>query len=95
MKKHSRILLAALLLSGILSGCKKDKTDKIPGSKDYSLSIADKTWWGELAYTGKAIEYYSVHFNADKTLLRSEFAGDYAGHWAISGNKLIMTLMPA
>ena len=75
MKKYSRILLATFLSSGILFGCKKDKTVKTPEPKDYSLSVENKTWWGELAYTGKPIEYYSVHFNADKTLLWSQFAG--------------------
>ena len=72
----------------IISGCKKSN-DVVP--KDYSTSIKDKTWWGELAYTGKTPEYYSVHFNADNTLTWSQFAGDYTGHWVLDKKQLTIT----
>lgn len=86
MKKYFKIILVTFLLTGILFSCKKSSTPK-----DYTASIKDKTWGGELTYSGKTTEYYSVHFNADNTLTWSQFAGDYAGHWILSGKQLTIT----
>lgn len=85
MKKYINTILVLILVSGILAGCKKDKS---PAAKDYASSIKDKTWWGVLTYTGKPAEYYSVHFSADNTLVWSQLSGDYTGIWTIS-NKTI------
>ncbi len=72
----------------LINSCKKSN-DIIP--KDYSTSIKNKTWWGELAYTGKTPEYYSVHFNTDNTLTWSQFAGDFSGHWMLDKKQLTIT----
>lgn len=88
MKKYLSISLVTLVLTVILFSCKKDS---IPTPKDYTASIKDKTWNGELTYTGKPKEYYSVHFNADNTLLWSQLSGDYAGKWVVKDNILTMT----
>jgi hypothetical protein len=88
MKKHLRITLVIIILIAALISCKKNST---PPPKDYAASVKDKTWSGELAYTGKTTEYYAVHFNADNTLLWSQFAGDYTGHWVLTGKELTIT----
>jgi hypothetical protein len=67
MKKHINIVLVTVLLMSFITGCKKNNT---ASPKDYAASIKDKTWWGQLTYTGKTQEYYSVHFNADNTAKR-------------------------
>lgn len=85
MKKYISIILLTLL-AGLISSCKKDATPK-----DYSASIKDKTWWGTLSYTGKALEYYSVHFNADGSLSWSQQSGDYPGSWIVNDKQLTMT----
>lgn len=89
MKKYFKISLVTILLTSILSNCKKEST-AVP-AKDYTASIKDKTWWGQLTYTAKTQEYYSVHFNADNTLLWSQLSGDYAGKWVVKDNILTMT----
>ena len=88
MKKYLHIIPAIIIITGILSGCKKSNDD-IP--KDYSASVTDKTWSGVFTYTGKTSEYYSVHFNADKSLIWSELAGDFAGTWLVNNKQLTIT----
>jgi hypothetical protein len=92
MKKCLKIIPAFFFLAGILFSCKKDHA-----AKDYNTSIKGKTWSGEITYTGKITEYYSVHFKADNTLEWSQLSGDYTGHWIIKGKELTMTfdLSPA
>jgi hypothetical protein len=88
MKKYLAITLVTLMLTGILFSCKKSNTST---PKDYTASIKDKTWWGQLTYTGQTAEYYSVHFNADGSLQWSQLSGDYTGHWVVNDKQLIMT----
>ncbi len=88
MKKYLNIIPIIAIITGILFSCKKSNDD---APKDYSASIKDKTWWGELAYTGKTPEYYSVHFNTDNTLTWSQFQGDYTGHWALNNKQVTIT----
>lgn len=88
MKKYLSIMLVTLLLTVILCSCKKSIS---PSPKDYAASIKDKTWSGAFTYTGEKTEYYSVHFNADNTLLWSQLSGDYAGKWAVNDKALTMT----
>jgi hypothetical protein len=87
MKKRVNIFLLLLLPTGILISCKKDNTAK---PKDYSASVKDKTWWGQMTYSGKTAEYYSVHFKADGTLLWSQFSGEYEGRWVVKDKQLVM-----
>src|SRR6478752_4424966 len=88
--KHIITLSLLFITVTILLSC--NKTDvTTPVSKDYSASIKEKSWWGEITYTGKTTEYYSVYFKADGTLLWSQLSGDYAGHWAIKDKELTMT----
>jgi hypothetical protein len=79
----------ALLVTVFFISCKKDNGTSAP--KDYAASLKDKTWSGQLKYTNKPVEYYSVHFNADNTLIWSQFSGDYTGHWTTDGKQLTMT----
>jgi hypothetical protein len=88
MKKYLSIILVTILLVSFVTGCKKSNS---AAPKDYTPSIKDKTWWGMFTYTGKDAEYYSVHFNADNSLLWSEFSGDFTGQWVINGKELTMT----
>ena len=88
MKKSVTIIWMALLTTVALVSFKKDNT---PAPKNYAESIKNKTWWGMFTYTGKTAEYYSVHFNADNTLLWSQLSGDYAGLWALKGKQLTIT----
>ena len=88
MKKYFNIIVVILLLAATTPGCKKSDSAQ---PKNFALSIKDKTWWGELAYTGKTPEYYSVHFNADNTLTWSQFQGDYTGHWALNNKQVTIT----
>jgi hypothetical protein len=87
MKKQVSISLFLLLSAGVLISCKKENKDK---PKDYSASVKDKTWWGQMTYTGKTAEYYSVYFKGDGTLLWSQFSGDYEGRWVVKGRQLVM-----
>jgi hypothetical protein len=86
MKKYLRVILAVIFYTSLLLSCKKDSTPK-----DYTASVKDKTWWGMLTYTGQTAEYYSVHFNADNTLVWSELSGDFTGHWAITNKQITIT----
>ncbi len=85
---YLKISLITLLLIGILFSCKKNSA---PEPKDYTASIKDKTWWGELTYTGKATEIYCVHFNSDNTLVWGQLSGDYTGKWRLNSDILTMT----
>jgi len=88
--KH--IITLSLLFIAVTNLVSCNKTDATtPVSKDYSASIKEKSWWGEITYTGKNTEYYSVYFKADGTLLWSQLSGDYPGHWAIKDKELTMT----
>jgi hypothetical protein len=92
MKKHLNITTVILFSISILFSCKKSSTSAPPPAvKDYAASVKDKTWLGKFAYTGKAAEYYSVHFNTDNTLTWSQSLGDYTGHWVINGKTLTIT----
>ena len=86
MKKCINLMLVTLLSMCILVSCKKST------SKDYSLSVKDKTWWGVFTYTGQPLQYYSVHFNADNTLSWSQLSGNYPGQWTISDRHITFTL---
>jgi len=86
MKKYSKVILFTLLSTTVLFSCKKSDS-----SKDYVASIKDKTWVGEITYTGDSTQFYSVQFNADFTLLWSQFSGDYPGNWGIDGKQITMT----
>jgi hypothetical protein len=83
MKIYIGIMLVVLM--GVLPGCKKSNTPK-----DYTVFIKDKTWWGMITNPGMAEEYYCIHFNADNTLLWSQFADDYPGQWVINDKRLTM-----
>jgi len=86
MKKYTNLIPVTLIIMSILVNCKKSDTPK-----NYLESIKDKTWWGTLTYNGQKAEYYSVHFNADNSLLWSQLSGDYAGSWVINDKQLKMT----
>jgi hypothetical protein len=88
MKKSSAIFLFAVLSMLFFLSCKKSSPST---TKDYTAVIKDKTWTGEFSYTGKTTEYYAVHFNADFTMLWSQFSGDYTGNWALKGIQVTMT----
>jgi hypothetical protein len=87
MKKYLNIALTILVLTTILFSCKKTGT---PAPKDYTISIVNKNWSGSLTNNGEQIQYYSVHFNADKTFEWSQWAGDYFGVWSVDGNKITL-----
>jgi hypothetical protein len=72
----------------IMASCKKSDADQ---AKDYSASIIGKTWSGAFTYTKDSTQYYSVHFNADKTLLWTQFSGDKTGNWGLIGKELTIT----
>lgn len=88
MKKYISIIIVTAALLGGITGCKKNNDASSTG---YGSSIKDKTWSGTLTYTGKTPEYYSVHFNADNTLVWVQLSGGYTGHWAISGKTITIT----
>jgi len=86
MKKYINIITVTLIVMSILFSCKKSDSPEI-----YAKSIIDKTWWGTLTYNSQKTEYYSVHFNADKSLVWSQLSGDYPGLWEINDKHLKMT----
>ncbi len=90
MKRCIRIILVSLLTVMILASCKKDKDN---ASKDYGVAIRNKTWWGQLSNPGESLQYYSVFFNGDSTLLWSQQAGDYTGIWVLHNNHLTMNFI--
>ena len=85
MKKYISIIPITLVIFTILISCKKSDTPK-----DYGASIKDKKWWGTFSNAGENIQYYSVHFNADSSLVWSQLSGDYNGQWSLNGNKLTL-----
>ena len=85
MKKYISIISVTLMVMSITFGCKKDNEPK-----DYGAFIKDKSWWGTFSNAGENNQYYSVHFNADNSLLWSQLSGDYAGKWTLEGNKLTL-----
>jgi hypothetical protein len=85
MKKIISIIPVILIVMSILLSCKKSDSPI-----NYVSTIKDKTWWGTFSNAGENNQYYSVHFNADNSLLWSQLSGDYAGLWILDGNKLTM-----
>ena len=92
MKKILSILIITTLLIAIFISCSKDDitSNDLP-IKNYTAAIKGNNWFGELTYTGKPIEYYSVLFNADNTLVWTQFSGDYTGNWIVNDKLLTMT----
>jgi hypothetical protein len=88
MKKYLKIVLVTLMSAAILFSCKKDNAS---APKDNAASINDKTWSGEIIYTGDSVQFYTVHFNTDNTLLWSQLSGDYPGNWGLIDKQLTMT----
>jgi predicted small secreted protein len=84
-----KLMIIILSLATVLSACSKNNDG--PSGKDYSTAIKGKVWVGTATYTGKPTEYYSVQFNADNTLVWSEYADDYDGKWAVDGQQLNIT----
>ncbi len=74
------------MIMGLLTGCKKDNT-----SNDRMVAIKDKVWSGQFFYTGKPVEYYAIHFNANGSFTWSEFTGEYQGKWVMDGSQLTMS----
>lgn len=89
MKKYINIMMVTLMVMGLLFSCKKSST---PIPKDYTVLIKDKTWWGQLIYTGQTAEYYCIQFNTNGSFTWSQLLGDYPGHWVINGNRLTMII---
>ena len=92
MKKYLPRVVALLLVTATFNSCKKEVA-AVAEPKDYSVSISGKTWSGTLTNAGEGAQYYSVHFNADKTLQWSQFSGDYQGNWLVDKNKLTLTFI--
>jgi hypothetical protein len=86
MKQCVNRTMLVLMVTAILFSCKKDGNHK-----NYKASVKDKTWSGEITYTNKTTEYYSVHFNADNTLEWVQLSGDYTGHWSINDRELTLS----
>ena len=84
--KKLPILITLIFSAVIFSNCKKEKVQ----SKDYTASVNDKTWWGTFHNAGEAIQYYSVHFNADHSVVWNQISGDYPGNWTVEGNKVTL-----
>lgn len=85
MKKYLSIPIVTLMLTVILFSCKKDSSSSV---KDYTISVKGKTWWGQLTNAGETVQYYSVYFNGDGSLLWSQRAGSYTGKWVVNNNHL-------
>jgi hypothetical protein len=84
-----KLMILIISLATVLAACSKSD-DKTP-PKDYSTAIKGKVWVGELTYSGKTKEYYSVQFKTDNSLIWSEYSGDYAGKWVVDGQRLKLT----
>jgi hypothetical protein len=88
MKKYSSIVKVALISIALLVSCKKNINT---APKDYAASVREKTWSGEITYNGDSVQYYTVRFNADNSLLWSQLSGDYPGNWGLNDKQLTMT----
>jgi hypothetical protein len=87
MKKYLKMIAISMVMVIALNNCKKDD-NVVP--KNYLAAIGNQTWWGTFTYTGQNAEYFSVHFNANNTLMWSQSLGDYPGKWTIDGKALTM-----
>jgi hypothetical protein len=85
MKQYIIRSMLVLMMTVIIFSCKKEN------AKDFTLSIAGKTWWGKFAYTGKVSQYYSIQFDANGSYIWSELSGDYTGKWVVDGKHLKFT----
>jgi hypothetical protein len=82
----------------LLYGCSKTNdispapapSPAAPVVTDYNPFISEKTWWGNLTNPGEQLQLYSVHFNADLSLVWSQASGDYFGNWKLDGNHLVL-----
>jgi hypothetical protein len=88
MKKFVSVLVIIAWSCIIFTSCKKSNDSSNNGNT--SSAVSDKTWWGMFTYPGDTTEYYSVHFNADSTMLWNQMLGEYGGKWTLSGNHLSM-----
>src|SRR5450631_3524047 len=93
MNKQFSFHIAILLVIFLSGGCKKSTSqdNHATPNKDYSDSLINKTWWGTFAYKNQGDQYYSMHFNADKTLDWDQLLGFFKGFWTLDSNRLIIT----
>jgi len=92
MKRQYGIVVTIILLIILTGGCKKSSTpENNTTPKDYSALVINKTWWGAFAYRDQTEEYYSMHFNQDKTLDWDQLLGPFKGFWTLDGNRLTLT----
>jgi hypothetical protein len=103
MKKTLCEMSLLLIFLFSVSGCQKTNnatppptpaptapTPPIIAIADYSTVISEKTWWGQLTNPGTQPQFYSVHFNADLSLVWSQASGDYIGNWKLDSNHLVL-----
>jgi hypothetical protein len=88
-----------LIFLFFISGCSKTNnatpsaptsTPPAPAPTDYNTVIREKTWWGNLTNPGEKSQFYSVHFNADQSLVWNQASGEYFGSWSLDGNHLVL-----
>jgi hypothetical protein len=90
MKKYIGNTPVTILLIALLWSCSKSN-----GPTDYASFIKDKTWWGTLTHTGQEMEYYSIHFNSDSSMIWDEALVSLPGHWHVDGKKLTISFQPS
>jgi hypothetical protein len=91
MKKLTDQLIIPMALIMLLFSCKKEDSPAPEAPRDYSTAFKNTNWAGEITYTNDSVQYYSIRFKEDKTLVWSQFSGDYPGNWGITGKQLTMT----
>jgi hypothetical protein len=70
------------------SSCKKDENT----TPDYSSAFKNTVWTGELNYSGRATEPFSVSFADGGNLTWSELTGDYPGAWKLEKGQLVISM---
>jgi hypothetical protein len=91
MKKLTDQLIIPMALIMLLFSCKKEDSPAPEAPRDYSTAFKNTNWAGEITYTNDSVQYYSIRFKEDKTLVWSQFFGDYPGNWGVTGKQLTMT----
>jgi hypothetical protein len=91
MKKLTDQVIITMVLIMLLFSCKKENSPAPEAPKDHSTAFKNTNWAGEITYTNDSVQYYSIRFKEDKTLIWSQFSGDYPGNWGVTGKQLTMT----
>jgi len=89
MRNQITLTAISIILAAIsFSSCKKDNNS----TPDYSAAFTNTVWTGELNYSGKAAEPFSMSFAAGGAVSLYELKGEYNGTWKLENGLLVISI---